>query len=92
MLRNGEQLLLAVVIPVIVLVGMVRGADRLGLDYDHPAVDVVTPGVLALAVMSTAFTSLAIATGFERRYGVSSGSAPRRSPARGCCSARSARC
>jgi ABC-2 type transport system permease protein len=70
MLRNGEQLLLAVVIPVIVLVGMVRGADRLGLDYDHPVVDVVTPGVLALAVMSTAFTSLAIATAFERRYGV----------------------
>ena len=30
----------------------------------------LTPGVLALAVMSTAFTSLAIATGFERRYGV----------------------
>ena len=30
MLRNGEQLLLAVVIPVIVLIGMVRGADRLG--------------------------------------------------------------
>ena len=47
MLRNGEQLLLAVVIPVIVLVGMVRGADRLGLDYDHRFVDVVTPGVLA---------------------------------------------
>jgi ABC-2 type transport system permease protein len=70
MLRNGEQLLLAVVIPVIVLVGMVRGAGRLGLDYDHPVVDVVTPGVLALAVMSTAFTSLAIATGFERRYGI----------------------
>ena len=28
------------------------------------------PGVLALAVLSTSFTSLAIATGFERRYGV----------------------
>jgi ABC-2 type transport system permease protein len=70
MLRNGEQLLLAVVIPVLVLVGMVRGADRLGLHYDHPVVDVVTPGVLALAVMSTSFTSLAIATAFERRYGV----------------------
>jgi ABC-2 type transport system permease protein len=70
LVRNGEQLLIAVVIPVIVLVGMVRGADRLGLDYDHPVVDVVTPGVLALAVMSTAFTSLAIATGFERRYGI----------------------
>jgi len=70
MLRNGEQLLLAVVIPVLVLIGMVRGADRLGLDYHHPVVDVVTPGVLALAVMSTSFTSLAIATAFERRYGV----------------------
>ncbi|WP_337191477.1 ABC transporter permease [Nocardioides flavescens] len=70
LVRNGEQLLIAVVIPVIVLVGMVRGAERLGLDYDHPVVDVVTPGVLALAVMSTAFTSLAIATAFERRYGI----------------------
>lgn len=70
MLRNGEQLLLAVVIPVIVLIGAVEGAKRLGHHFDHPAVDVFTPGVLALAVMSTAFTSLAIATGFERRYGV----------------------
>jgi ABC-2 type transport system permease protein len=70
LVRNGEQLLIAVVIPVIVLVGMVRGAGRLGLDYDHPVVDVVTPGVLALAIMSTSFTSLAIATGFERRYGI----------------------
>jgi ABC-2 type transport system permease protein len=68
--RNGEQLLLAVVIPVLVLVGIVKGAGQLGLHYDHPVVDVVTPGVLALAVMSTSFTSLAIATGFERRYGV----------------------
>jgi ABC-2 type transport system permease protein len=70
MLRNGEQLLLAVVIPLIVLVGLVRGAGRLGLSYDHPVVDVVTPGVLALAVRATAFTSLAIATAFERRYGI----------------------
>jgi ABC-2 type transport system permease protein len=70
MLRNGEQLLLAVVIPVIVLVGGVTGADRLGMDLAHRPVDVFTPGVLALAVMSTSFASLAIATGFERRYGV----------------------
>jgi ABC-2 type transport system permease protein len=71
MLRNGEQLLLAIVIPVIVLVGGVAAAGRIGIDLDgHRAVDVLTPGVLALAVMSTAFTSVAIATGFERRYGV----------------------
>jgi ABC-2 type transport system permease protein len=70
MLRNGEQLLLAVVIPVIVLVGAVKGADHVSLDLTHRPVDEFTPGVLALAVMSTAFTSLAIATGFERRYGV----------------------
>lgn len=69
MIRNGEQLLIAVVIPLIVLVGGVAGA---GLMVDLPGepIDVLTPGVLALAVMSTAFTSLAIATGFERRYGV----------------------
>ena len=70
LLRNGEQLLLAVVIPVIALVGGVLAADRVGLDFARPAVDVLTPGVLALAVLSTSFTSLAIATGFERRYGV----------------------
>jgi ABC-2 type transport system permease protein len=70
MLRNGEQLLLAVVIPVIVLVGGVKSAAHLDLGLSHRPVDVLTPGVLALAVMSTAFTSLAIATGFERRYGV----------------------
>jgi ABC-2 type transport system permease protein len=70
MLRNGEQLLLAVVIPVIVLTGGVQAADHIDLSLSHRPVDVFTPGVLALAIMSTAFTSLAIATGFERRYGV----------------------
>ncbi|MCW2819035.1 MAG: type transporter [Marmoricola sp.] len=70
MLRNGEQLLLAVVIPVIVLVGGVEGSRHLGITFSRAPVDVFAPGVLALAVMSTAFTSLAIATGFERRYGV----------------------
>ncbi len=70
MMRNGEQLLLAVVIPVIVLIGGVTGARHVGLHFAHRPVDVFTPGVLALAVMSTSFTSLAISTGFERRYGV----------------------
>ncbi len=70
MLRNGEQLLLAVVIPVIVLIGAVTAADHVDFGISRRPVDEFTPGVLALAVMSTAFTSLAIATGFERRYGV----------------------
>lgn len=70
LVRNGEQVLLAVVIPVLALVGGVLGARRLGVEFAHPTVDVLAPGVLALAVMSTSFTSLAIATGFERRYGL----------------------
>ncbi len=70
MLRNAEHLLLAIVIPVVVLVGAVTGSRRLGLSYSQPVVDVFTPGVFALAVLSTAFTSVAISTGFERSYGV----------------------
>jgi ABC-2 type transport system permease protein len=70
LLRNGEQLLLALVIPVLVLVAGVLGIDHLDLSLSHPPVDELTPGVLALAIMSSSFTSLAIATGFERRYGV----------------------
>jgi ABC-2 type transport system permease protein len=67
-LRNGEQLLLTLVIPLVLLVGLSHlPPDVAGHD---PAIDVVAPGILALAVISTAFTGQAIATGFERRYGV----------------------
>ncbi len=69
-LRNGEQLLLAVVIPLIVLAGGIEAAHRFNLTFSHSPVDTLAPGILALAVMSTSFTSLAITTGFERRYGV----------------------
>lgn len=68
MLRNGEQLLLTMVIPILVLVGF-STAPLLDLPGER-RIDYVTPGVLALAIMSTAFTGQAIATGFERRYGV----------------------
>ncbi|MFE7131963.1 ABC transporter permease [Streptomyces sp. NPDC057638] len=68
LLRNGEQLLLTVVIPSLVLV-LFSTVDIIDTG-DGPAVDFLAPGVLALAVMSTAFTGQAIATGFERRYGV----------------------
>ena len=70
LLRNGEQLLLAVVVPLLVLVGGSSAAAHFDLAFSRNPVDTLTPGILALAVMSTSFTSLAIATGFERRYGV----------------------
>lgn len=68
LLRNGEQLLLTVVIPTLLLV-LFSGVDIIDTGAGK-AVDFLAPGVLALAVMSTAFTGQAIATGFERRYGV----------------------
>ncbi|GAA2877088.1 ABC transporter permease [Streptomyces mexicanus] len=68
LLRNGEQLLLTVVIPTLLLV-LFSSVDIVDTGSGR-SVDFLTPGVLALAVMSTAFTGQAIATGFERRYGV----------------------
>lgn len=69
LLRNGEQLLVAIVLPVLALVGLTL-APFPDLGAGHARIDVVAPGVLALAVISTAFTGQAIGTGFDRRYGV----------------------
>jgi ABC-2 type transport system permease protein len=71
LLRHGEQLLLTVVIPTLTLVlfASVDVVDVTG-DAGGERVDFLAPGVLALAVLSTAFTGQAIATGYERRYGV----------------------
>ena len=68
MARNGEQLLLLVGIPVLLLVffSQIDILPTQGLT----AVAFLVPGILALAVMSTAMVSLGIATGFERSYGV----------------------
>ncbi|MEU4203292.1 ABC transporter permease [Streptomyces sp. NPDC045470] len=68
LLRNGEQLLLTVVIPTLLLV-LFSAVDIVDTGAGK-AVDFLAPGILALAVLSTAFTGQAIATGFERRYGV----------------------
>jgi ABC-2 type transport system permease protein len=66
--RRGEAVVLAMGVPLLVLLGAglthatnVPGNDRLGF---------IVPGVLALTVMSTAFTGQAITTGYERSYGV----------------------
>jgi len=69
-LRQGEQLIVSIGIPLGILVFFSQ-VDVLpkGNKITH-AVDFLTPAVLALAVMSTAMVSLGIGTGFERYYGV----------------------
>ena len=67
-LRRGETLLLTIGIPVVFLVFFSR-VSVVSTPTPSP-VDFFVPGILALAVMSTAMVSLGIATGFERGYGV----------------------
>ncbi|NBH08338.1 ABC transporter permease [Amycolatopsis sp. SID8362] len=70
-LRHGEQVLLTLLIPLALLIGLslldILPASSLG---STSKVDWITPRILALAVMSSAFTGQAIALGFDRRYGV----------------------
>ncbi|HYK33085.1 MAG TPA: ABC transporter permease, partial [Streptosporangiaceae bacterium] len=68
LVRNGEQVLLTLIIPVLLLV--VFSSEAL-ISVGHGSrIGFIAPGILALAVLSTSFTSLAIGTAFERRYGV----------------------
>ncbi|GFG96535.1 ABC transporter permease [Mycobacterium timonense] len=66
LLRNGEQLLLTMFIPITLLVGLTL--LPLGSFGQHRAAT-FTPVIMALAVISTAFTGQAIAVAFDRRYG-----------------------
>lgn len=66
LLRNGEQLLLTMFIPITLLVGLVL--LPLGSFGDNRSA-VFVPAVMALALISTAFTGQAIAVAFDRRYG-----------------------
>lgn len=67
-LRRGENLLLTLGIPLILLVffAKIKVSSSEGA---HP-ITTVAPGIIALAIMSTSMVSLGIATGFERSYGV----------------------
>jgi ABC-2 type transport system permease protein len=69
-LRRGESVLLALGIPLMLLVffSTVEVVEPPAGTADR--IDFVAPGVLALAVLSAAFTGPAIATAFERQYGV----------------------
>lgn len=67
-LQRGETLLVTIGIPVVLLVFFSLVPVLPTGTKDR--VDFLAPGVLSLAVMSTAMVSLGIATGFERGYGV----------------------
>ena len=66
LLRNGEQLLLTMFIPITLLIGLTL--LPLGSFGPNRAATFV-PMIMALAVVSTAFTGQAIAVAFDRRYG-----------------------
>ncbi|MDQ2679389.1 MAG: ABC transporter permease [Actinomycetota bacterium] len=66
--RQGEQLLVSLGIPLLILV-FFSSVDVLPVPTEDP-VDFLAPGVLALAIMSTSLVSLGISTGFDRNYGV----------------------
>lgn len=68
LVRNGEQLLVSIALPLGALVGLaLSGSPSLG---PGRRIDVAVPGILALCVISAAFTAQAISTGFDRRYSV----------------------
>ncbi|MGH8907500.1 MAG: ABC transporter permease [Egibacteraceae bacterium] len=66
LLRNGENLLVTLGIPVALLL-FFSLADVLP-SPGEPRVDFLVPGVLALSVVGAAMVSLGISTGFERYY------------------------
>ena len=72
-LRNGEQLLLALILPLIILVGLGSTnvlASMGALPAGASQIQAATAGVLGVAVASIAFTGQGIQTAFDRRYGV----------------------
>ena len=68
-LRRGEALLITYVIPVGVLLVFSAFGPIGAADGEDPVNDLL-PGAICLAVIGAAFVALAIATGFERQYGV----------------------
>ncbi|MFW0784976.1 ABC transporter permease [Gordonia sp. CPCC 206044] len=70
LLRNGEQLLLTMFIPITLLIGLCLLPVDTGLgESAAERAATFVPAIMTVAVMSTAFTGQAIALGFDRRYG-----------------------
>ena len=68
LMRNGEQLLLTLVIPIGLLLVLTL-TDVVVQEAGPSRIPRALATVLTVSVISTAFTSLAIATAFERRSG-----------------------
>jgi ABC-2 type transport system permease protein len=70
LLRNGEQLLLTLIIPIALLLAVtyVRAVPLAG-DAGADRLPEALGGVLSVAIIASAFTSLAISVGFDRRSG-----------------------
>ena len=66
LLRNGEQLLLTMFIPITLLIGLTLLPFG---SFGNNRAATFVPVIMALAVISTAFTGQAIAVAFDRRYG-----------------------
>ncbi|KXB52186.1 multidrug ABC transporter permease [Corynebacterium sp. HMSC077D10] len=71
LLRHGEQQLLSIVIPIMLLIGGARLGDAVSLPGSAQAngLDELFPMVLAVAATSAGFTGQAISLAFDRRYG-----------------------
>jgi ABC-2 type transport system permease protein len=66
--RRGENVLVTIVIPVVVL--LFFASVSVLPTGDGAPVDFLLPGALALAVIATSLVNLGIATAYERSYGV----------------------
>jgi ABC-2 type transport system permease protein len=67
-MRRGENVLITVIVPVVLLV-FFTALGVPGLTSGTP-VDYLLPGMLALAIIANGMVSLGIATAYERYYGV----------------------
>ena len=67
-LRRGENILITLIVPVLLLVFFT--SLNLVPTINGRAVNFLLPGILALAVMAAGMVNLGIATAYERYYGV----------------------
>jgi ABC-2 type transport system permease protein len=68
-LRQGERVMVTLLIPILLLVAF-AAFKLIPVTAHENEVDLLLPGILALAIMSSGMVSLGIATAYERHYGV----------------------